>query len=127
MCMRLSGAPGASSYSVAPMQAWSGRQKTRRRVFASSSSPSQWPEKRFSRVTAARLVAAWSGDQDSAEDLVDPFQDVAAEFDSARGDVVVHLLGPRRADDGARDTGLAENPGQCQLRHRDPEVVGDRP
>ena len=50
MCKRSSSAPGPSSYTVAPIRASSGRQKTRRRVAVSSSSPSQSPENRFCRV-----------------------------------------------------------------------------
>ena len=50
MWSRASGAPGASSYSVAPSLASSGRQKIRCRVVVSSCSPSHASEKRFCRV-----------------------------------------------------------------------------
>ena len=75
-------------------------------------------------------VQAGSGSGQRAplyERVVDRAKRRVVELDARRPGVVAQLLGPRRADDRARDVRLAEDPRERELRHREAEAVRDRP
>ena len=84
------------------------------------------PASRSGGPRAGGLARA-AADVDAVQRLVDALEDVVGELDAGGRRVLLHLLGPRRADDRRGDVRLAQHPGERELRHGEPGLLGDRP